>query len=87
MVSAISEASFMVTQNKKTYTVNVVSGAKIINRIGKSIIMSDIQNGDKVSVSGKMDSTGMIMEASQIKDLSIPKIGPKKSVKSAKKNK
>jgi len=70
-MSVISDNSFTLTINGVANTVNVTSGAKVVNRNWLNIKVSDIKDGDNVRVWGTNDN-GTIT-ASIIRDVSIPK--------------
>jgi hypothetical protein len=69
--SNISDNSFTLTINGVANTVNIASGAKIVNRNWITINLSDIKDGDNVRVWGANDN-GTIT-ASIVRDVSIPK--------------
>jgi hypothetical protein len=69
--SNISDNSFTLTINGTANTVNVASGAKVVNRNWLNIKVSDIKDGDNVRVWGTNDN-GTIT-ASIVRDVSIPK--------------
>jgi len=69
--SNVSDNSFTLTINGVANTVNVASGAKVVNRNWLNIKVSDIKDGDNVRVWGTNDN-GTIT-ASIVRDVSMPK--------------
>ena len=64
-----STNSFTLTVDGTAYTVNVTSGAKIVNQRFGGIVFSDIKEGDKVRVWGPV--SGTTITASVVRDVSI----------------
>jgi len=68
--SNVSDNSFTLTVNGVSYTVNVASGAKVVNRNWMNMSISNIQNGDNVRVWG-VNTNGNI-NALIVRDVSSP---------------
>ncbi len=68
--SAVSESSLTLTGKSATYTVNVVTGAQVVNKNWLTLPLSSIQNGDNIRVWG-INASGTIT-AQIVRDISIP---------------
>ena len=68
--SNISTSSFTLTVNGTTDTVNVATGAKVVNRNWVTIPLASIQNNDNVRVWGVNASS--TITAQIVRDISIP---------------
>ena len=68
-VSAVSENGLTITSGSKTFTVNIATDTRLLNRSWKTITFSDIQTGNKVRVSGSiLDTT---VSAKTLRDISL----------------
>jgi hypothetical protein len=68
--SNVNGNSFTLTVNGVAYTVNVVSGAEVVNRNWLTMPLSSIQSGDNVRAWG-VNASGTI-SASIVRDVSVP---------------
>jgi hypothetical protein len=68
--SNVTDNSFTLTADGVSYTVNVVSGAKVVDRNWLNMTLSSIKNGDNVRVWG-VNTNGNIA-ASIVRDVSSP---------------
>lgn len=68
-VSAIGENSITLTRGTKTYTVNVASDTRLLNRKWQTIALADIKVDDKLKVSGEVVDT--VVTAKTVRDISL----------------
>lgn len=66
----ISGNSFVLTVRKTDYSVTVADSTRVVDRVWHKINLSDIRNGDKVRVFGKIDGTAI--SAQIVRDISLP---------------
>ena len=70
--SAVTASSLTLTASNGTaYTVDIASGAKLLNKSWLSLAVTDIQNGDTVRVFG-VNANGTI-SATVVRDISLPR--------------
>lgn len=69
-VKAVSADSFTLTVHSMDYTVSATSSTRMVNRVWKSIMLADIQVGDKVRVYGGI--LGTTVSAKIVRDISLP---------------
>ncbi|MDD5397016.1 MAG: hypothetical protein PHW24_03075 [Candidatus Moranbacteria bacterium] len=69
-VSSIGDNSLTVTRGAKTFTINIASDTRLLNRSWKAIAFSDIQTGNKIRVAGTI--SGTTLTAKTIRDISLP---------------
>ncbi len=70
VASNVSANSFTLTVNNTAYTVNVASGAEVVNRVWVAMPLSSIQANDNVRVWGIASSSAITAQI--VRDVSIP---------------
>jgi hypothetical protein len=68
-VSAVGENSITLTRGTKTYTVNIASDTRLLNRKWQTITLADIKVDNKLKVSGEVVDT--VVTAKTVRDISL----------------
>jgi hypothetical protein len=72
-VKSVSTDGFVMTTQKREDQTVTIGTAKLVNRKGETIVLSDIAVGHKVRVKGMWDSVShTITETAQVKDFNLP---------------
>lgn len=71
-ISSVSGSTIMATRDGKTYTINTSANTLFARKFGGKSSISEFAVGDKVNVRGvAADDTGLVINATYIKDISI----------------
>ncbi len=72
IVSSMSTDSITITKGAKTFTVDISTETRVLNRAWTAINLIDIKVGDKIRVLGTLADTAIT--ATTIRDVSLPRV-------------